>query len=218
MTWIVRIRLANPTLPPQKVQDEILLSEVATLKFLGQTAVPVPKVYYYQLQSEDDTAGASFIVMEKLPGRALEWNEANSEQREKIMEQLATIFLELEKHPFEKTGSIISTKSGFDIGPHAQLPFFESPTSRLGPWSDLNNAYLATIQRQLQAIDSKEIASLPEENRGFFKWLLSALPSLLSSTKTATGPFYLKHFDDKGDHILIDEQYNITGIIDWEFL
>ena len=53
--------------------------------------------------------------MEKLPGRALEWNEANSEQREKIMEQLATIFLELEKHPFEKTGSIISTKSGFDI-------------------------------------------------------------------------------------------------------
>jgi hypothetical protein len=45
--------------------------------------------------------------MEKLPGRALEWNDANSEQWEKIMEQLATIFLELEKYPFEKTGSII---------------------------------------------------------------------------------------------------------------
>lgn len=217
VTWIVRIRLANPTMPPQKVQDEILLSEVATLKFLGQTAVPVPEVYYHQLQSENDTAGASFIVMEKLPGRVLEWNETNSEQREKIMEQLATFFLELEKYPFEKTGSIISIKSGFDIGPHAQLPFFESPTSRLGPWSDLNNAYLAIIQRQLQAIDCKEIASLPEENRGYFQWLLSALPSVLGSTKTATGPFYLKHFDDKGDHILIDEQYNITGIIDWEF-
>lgn len=92
VTWIVRIRLANPTLPPQKVQDEILLSEVATLKFLEQTAVPVPKVYYHQLESENDTAGASFIMMEKLPGRALEWNETNSEQREKIMEQLATIF------------------------------------------------------------------------------------------------------------------------------
>lgn len=29
--------------------------------------------------------------------------------------------------------------------------------------------------------------------------------------------FYLKHFDDKGDHILVDRDFNITGIIDWEF-
>lgn len=29
--------------------------------------------------------------------------------------------------------------------------------------------------------------------------------------------FYLKHFDDKGDHILVDKEFNITGIIDWEF-
>jgi aminoglycoside phosphotransferase (APT) family kinase protein len=28
--------------------------------------------------------------------------------------------------------------------------------------------------------------------------------------------FYLKHVDDKGDHILVDEQLNITGIIDWQ--
>lgn len=100
VTWIVRIRLADPTLPRQKVQDHILLGEVATLKFLGQTSVPVPKVFHYQLESEDNLAGASVIVMEKLPGKALEWNEANSKQRKKIMEQLATIFLELEKYPF----------------------------------------------------------------------------------------------------------------------
>lgn len=103
------------------------------------------------------------------------------------------------------------------MGPYAQLPFFESPASPLGPWSDLNDAYTAIIHQQLRAIDSKEIASLPDENRCCFQWLLSALPSLLKSTNTGTGPFYLKHFDDKGDHILIDEQYNITGIIDWEF-
>lgn len=29
------------------------------------------------------------------------------------------------------------------------------------------------------------------------------------------GPFFLKHMDDKGDHILVDDEYNITGIIDW---
>jgi hypothetical protein len=29
--------------------------------------------------------------------------------------------------------------------------------------------------------------------------------------------FYLKHVDDKGDYILVDEYFNITGIIDWEW-
>jgi hypothetical protein len=29
--------------------------------------------------------------------------------------------------------------------------------------------------------------------------------------------FYLKHADDKGDHILVDEHFNVTGIIDWEW-
>ena len=31
------------------------------------------------------------------------------------------------------------------------------------------------------------------------------------------GPFYLKHTDDKGDHILVDDEFNVTGIIDWSF-
>jgi len=31
------------------------------------------------------------------------------------------------------------------------------------------------------------------------------------------GPFFLKHTDDKGEHILVDDEYNITGIIDWVF-
>src|SRR5690606_16988540 len=28
--------------------------------------------------------------------------------------------------------------------------------------------------------------------------------------------FFLKHVDDKGDHIMVDEDLNITGIIDWQ--
>ena len=29
--------------------------------------------------------------------------------------------------------------------------------------------------------------------------------------------FFLKHPDDKGDHILVDDFFNIVGIIDWEW-
>ncbi|KXG52946.1 uncharacterized protein PGRI_082010 [Penicillium griseofulvum] len=31
------------------------------------------------------------------------------------------------------------------------------------------------------------------------------------------GPFFLKHMDDKGDHILVNEDFNVTGLIDWTF-
>jgi hypothetical protein len=31
------------------------------------------------------------------------------------------------------------------------------------------------------------------------------------------GPFFWKHTDDKGDHILMDHNFHITGIIDWTF-
>jgi hypothetical protein len=60
-----------------------------------------------RVESQDDSVAASFIVMEKIPGKALDWNETTREQRQKIMEQLATISLELEKYPFKKTGSIV---------------------------------------------------------------------------------------------------------------
>lgn len=31
------------------------------------------------------------------------------------------------------------------------------------------------------------------------------------------GPFFLKHIDNAGYLILVDERYNITGIIDWTY-
>jgi hypothetical protein len=31
------------------------------------------------------------------------------------------------------------------------------------------------------------------------------------------GPFFLKHMDGKGDHILVDENFNLVGIIDRSF-
>jgi hypothetical protein len=58
-------------------------------------------------------------------------------------------------------------------------------------------------------------STLATDNYLTHLWRLEHLPSLLASV--TDDRFYIKHADDKGDHILIDEDYNITGIIDWEF-
>lgn len=72
------------------------------------------------------------------------------------------------------------------------------------------------ITGQMNAIGNKEITSVPVDNYLAFRWRLSALSSL-TSPESNEGPFYLKHYDDKGDHILVDDDFNITGIIDREF-
>lgn len=107
VTWLARVRLDDPLLPPPDTQAHIFLSEVATLQFVGKEGVPAPRVYAYGLESPDNAVGTSYIHMEKLQGKPLDWGRATTEQRTRVMEQLADLYLELEKHPIPLTGSLV---------------------------------------------------------------------------------------------------------------
>lgn len=164
--------------------------------------------------------------MEKLRGKALEWSTATAKQRSRVVEQLVDVYIELEKHPFTLTGSlelrssndtIVDSGVRNNIGRFAQPLYFSSPSEGLGPYPTLKKAYEAIITRQMQFVSTKEVGSLRVDNYLSFLWRLSVLPTLVNQSTSAEGPFYLKHNDDKGDHILVDDEYNITGIIDWEF-
>lgn len=220
VTWIARIRLEDPLLPPQGVQSHIFLSEIATLKFLAKTSVPAPNVYCYELEGSENIVGTPYVLMEKMPGKPLDWNGAGVDQRRKVMEQLADIYLELERHPLQMTGSIapsVVDSSQPEAAAFAQVPYFKTPGEALGPFSTLREAYTAVLTQQLHTIENHEISSLPIDNALVFMWQLSMVDTLVDSSTSKSGPFYLKHQDDKGDHILVDDNYNITGIIDWEF-
>lgn len=222
VTWIARIRLDDPLLPPSATQAYIFLSEVATLEFLARTRVPAPHVYSYELESPGNAVGTSYILMEKLEGKPLDWDSANAEQRVWVMEQLADVYLELEKHPIPLTGSLFQRSRGpaldpVQVGSFAQVPCFETPEQGLGPFETLEAAYTVIIRQQMRMLANHEINSLPVDNYLAFLWRLRALPELIAKSASRVGPFYLKHYDDKGDHILIDDKYNITGLIDWEF-
>ena len=228
VTWIARIRLDDPMLPPPSIQARIFffLSEVATLKFLASTKVPAPHVYGYALESPENPVGTSYVLVEKLAGKPLDWNSANTEQRVWVMEQLADVYLELERHPFPLSGFLTLQVSGVTaetngnqvkVSSFAQLPCFETPEQGLGPFQTLEAAYTAIIHQQMQTLANHEVSSLPLDNYLTFLWRLKVLPKFVANSVSREGPFYLKHYDDKGDHILVDEEHNITGVIDWEF-
>ncbi|KAK1981126.1 hypothetical protein LZ30DRAFT_97882 [Colletotrichum cereale] len=202
--WIARIRLEDSLLPPQPVQDHIFLSEVATLQF-------------HQPASPENPVGTSYILLEKMKGKPLDWNRATPERRSRILEQLADLYLEMEKHPLPMTGSLVLADPPGLVGGFAQQPWFAAPEGPTGPFMSLKAAYESIVHQQMQAISNHEITSLPVDNYITFPWRLSVVPALASSSASSLGPFYLKHYDDKGDHILVDEEYNITGVIGWEF-
>ena len=217
VTWLARIRLDDPLLPPREAQNHIFLSEVATLEFLSKTSIPAPRIYQYQLEGANNPVGSSYVLMEKMPGKPLDWTSATQGQRNIIMEQLASLYMEIEKYPLPMMGSMALSEPLGSIGAFAQEPWFGAPDRPLGPFPTLEAAYRTVISQHLQALRSREVSSLPFDNYLSFLWRLQTLPQLVKTSVSSCGPYYLKHYDDKGDHILVDDDFNITGVIDWEF-
>lgn len=108
VTWLARIRLQDPHLPPAETQAYISGSEVATLHWLHAMNLPVPQLYHHDLKG---SGGVPYMLMEKLEGSALDWNDATLDQRKKVMEQLADVFLRLAALPLARAGSIIEAGS-----------------------------------------------------------------------------------------------------------
>jgi aminoglycoside phosphotransferase (APT) family kinase protein len=207
--WIARLRLQGPTVPPQETQRKTLASEVNTLRFLETTNIPAPKLYSHSLES--DEIGSPFILMEKMPGRPLQWYGSSAQQKTRIMTQLVDIFLELEKHPLTATGSLCE---GGIVGPFAQIHTFSVPSQSLGPFDTLEKSLNAIENHEIKMIENGELSTLALDNYLTHLWRRERIPELVANV---TDPrFYIRHFDDKGDHILVNEDFNITGIIDWE--
>jgi aminoglycoside phosphotransferase (APT) family kinase protein len=210
VVWIVRLRFEEPTVLPHDAQATISISAVETLKFLARTNIRTPEVFHHSCDASE--IGTPYMLMEKLPGKPLQWSDASAQQKTKVMEQLVDVFLELERHPFPATGSL---SQGGSVGPFAQGHMFMSPSKSLGPFSTLEESLTSILTHEIDMIKGGELSTLATDNFLTHLWRLQHLPSLLASA--TDDHFYLKHADDKGDHILIDEDYNITGIIDWEF-
>ncbi|KAJ5043359.1 hypothetical protein NUH16_000148 [Penicillium rubens] len=195
-------------------------SEVATLEFLGETKIPAPKVFDFSLD-EANPVGVRYILMEKLPGRSLSWSDATREQRLKVIDQLADIYIELHAHPFPMMGSLDKIDSKLFIGPFARetlADFGESGLKMLGPFSSSEQYYNAHLDLILDLIMRQEAyANRPIDAFLIHRYLQENIPIILPHASLDDASFYLKHADEKGDQILVDDQFRITGIIDWEW-
>lgn len=137
------------------------------------------------------------------------------------MSQLADTFIELQKYPLPLLGSLDSPGNSH-IGAYAReslTTFVKSKMCTTGPFSSLREYYVSSIQLILDLIVQDELYSQQVVDAYLIhRFLMDLVPLVLPlGQEQHDNKFYLKHADDKGDHILVDGQFNITGIIDWEW-
>lgn len=132
-------------------------SEIATLQFLEQTGVPAPKVFDFAPEHTSNPIGVGYILMEKLPGKSLDWSTATSEQRKTVINQLADVFIELSQYPFDLLGSLDrpGNSRSFHIGGFAReslTDFTQSEMRIIGPCSSLGEYHKSSLQLILDMI------------------------------------------------------------------
>ena len=219
VVWLARIRRCNARSPPPVLRDYIIRSEMATLLFLEKTGVPAPKVYDYALEQPENAVGVGYILMEKLPGKPLRWSLTNEQQKWKVMDQVSDILIELRKYPFHDLGSLDSPGQS-NVGPFAHESLtdsLQSPMCTIGPFHSMEEYEVSSLRLLIDRIVQEEAYTEKAVDAYIVHRFLLDLVPLVVSPSCNDSDFYLKHADDKGDHILVDENFNITGIIDWDW-
>ncbi|KAI9823388.1 MAG: hypothetical protein M1826_007744 [Phylliscum demangeonii] len=180
--------------------EYMLRCEAASLLFLArESCLPTPTLHDWALEGgANKELGPGYILMDKLPGKALVWRDLRQESaavRQHLLTQLVDLSLELERHPLPSIASLTSL-SPLTMGGMAH-PSVVSGPGPLAPSNTCADAYRSRLQAVLDQMVTGELVEAEPANDG---------PA-----------FYLKQPDDKGDHILVDDMFNITGIIDWEW-
>ncbi|KAI9163478.1 hypothetical protein HJFPF1_05094 [Paramyrothecium foliicola] len=167
------------------------------------TQVPTPKVFDWACESDPtNSLGAGYILMERLDGEPLTWGSATPEQREKIMQQLVDVFLDIEKHPFDLMGSLVSAGEPTELQIHALADpavFRVGSGGPIGPFSSSLEGMRCVLESHLNMIARGKI----QASRLVDAYLSHLFRlDVINEGFPSPGQFFLKHPDDKGDHIL----------------
>ncbi|KAK6907115.1 hypothetical protein I204_00084 [Kwoniella mangroviensis CBS 8886] len=127
----------------------------------------------------------------------------------------------MEKCSFDKVGSLCSDH--FDhqdivVGPLIERhPVYTVPPYLQGPFNTAKERWLAAIDSRVTLVLSHKHCSSQTEVKYYLA--LKAARELVQNCQELddTGPFYIKHDDDRFDRIKAGEDGQVTGILDWEW-
>ncbi|XDG04574.1 hypothetical protein ABKA04_004189 [Annulohypoxylon sp. FPYF3050] len=205
--WVARI-------PHCTIDDDArtsLLSEIATMNIIRKrTCIPVPQIFEFEM-STDQPFGYPYVLMEYLGGRTLDNGLAVAiplQYHTKVAKQLANVFMELQNLTFTRIGRLWCGETADQPVEIIAMAWHHSP----GPLK----TSLEYFYNQRQGKNRETMAMHPNDP----DWLTSCWVLKTALTQSiigdrVRGPFPLCHLDLHYGNLLFDNEYNLTGVIDW---
>ncbi|KAL4791729.1 hypothetical protein BDV19DRAFT_381332 [Aspergillus venezuelensis] len=200
--WIARIQL-TPSTPESSAR---LRSEINTMNLIrSRSTIATPKIFGYSLSDEDSfNVGAALTLMDFLPGSSAVdahggWEAHHGrvpiERRKKFYTDVARIQVQLSSIRLPAIGSVIKNDDGeYGVGPIPSLG---------GPFNTANELLIAS-------------AGYAHDKSLHLRLRELACQGKISNLRYNAGPFPLHHPDPYHSNIIIDDEWAILGIIDWE--
>lgn len=205
--WVARI-------PHQALDNSditSILSEIATMKIIiTHTTIPIPQVFDFET-SADQPFGYPYVFMEYLGGRTLPTGLATAiphQHHAKVARQLANVFAELQNLTFSRIGRLWCGENADRPAEIIAMGWHSSP----GPLE----TSLEYFYNQRQG-ENREIISMHPNDPDWLTacWVLKTALTHIIIEDRVRGPFPLCHLDLHYGNMLFDNEYNLTGIIDW---
>ncbi|KAL2760493.1 hypothetical protein ACRALDRAFT_2024460 [Sodiomyces alcalophilus JCM 7366] len=223
--WIVRV----PIEPALDNPWEKLLGEVTTIQYLERnTGIHVPHVRAYGRDAKltkTNVGTQVFLIADFIPGKPLDKNalvEAKEAHRRNFYSQLIDILADLRRLEFPLIGTLMPNSddpSQPRLGPVISMA---TTTLRLTPQRTFHSAreYMNYQFGLIEAFFSQPVSNHTIDDIKQEVFALCNLERIFHQVidpQLDKGPFVLNHLDLRSPNIIVDENLQIQGIIDWEF-
>ncbi|KAL8627720.1 hypothetical protein Q9189_006587 [Teloschistes chrysophthalmus] len=232
--WIARLRM--PPMPDQDNKEisadskagrerrRALLdmqSELATMDFVRQnTTIPIPNVYGYDL--DENPVGCPFIFMEYIHDNTAEEVSRTypgehegipAQFEDKFWRQCAKIMVQLASIRLPKIRSIMRDSAGsesFVVGPLVD--------TLSGPYNSTAEFYADYPLALSKSLEEGELPISGQEElvHAFRSLAASFLPPTTQTPQSLAEGFGLLNYDLGPNNIIVDRDFNVLAVIDWD--
>ncbi|KAK8065934.1 hypothetical protein PG997_012681 [Apiospora hydei] len=211
--------------------------EVSTLRFIREnTTIPVPEVIAFD-DTRSSKIGFEWILMEFISGQSLRyrWRKLTMDQKTTLVRRVAEMqtqlfqFRSIGRSPTLRGIGTLGTEKTFDVpGRIVTFPFirgdcydYDVPRGPFRSSHDWLDSHLQLIclqkQEEIEHAEDDEDKALAMAGLEAAQQLMCALPKIFPPSPTYDHErTAIYHHDLSEMNIMVDEQGNITGIVDWE--
>ena len=216
--WIARIKL--PEGSGFNISVVEMKSEIATINFVkSHSTIPVPEVYGYNLHDAGplNRVGRPYILFQALPGRMIHTLPLiKDDVKTHVYRQVTSIILQLSRlPPWPQIGFIIPPSESESVNAPLSIKNLALAIRAL-PLQDSVSSAQAFFDIRAKCFLDRQLSD-GNHDKITIAWLYrEAIPYILSTESPTFIPgFPLCHADFGSSNILFDDDFNITGIIDW---